>query len=411
MQWRGAMLDVSRHFFDRSFVERLLDSLAIFDYNVLQLHLTDDQGWRIELEKYPLLHQIGSKRSGSQVNHSLLEPEFDGIEHAGYFTKDDLTHLVNYASRLGIEIIPEINVPGHTGALLAAYPEYAVNREPREVTQTWGISNNVLTPLPQTLSFLREVFREVAQVFPSKYIHVGGDEAKIENWLRDPNVVSFMQTEGFKDLKELFSFFMHEIEKIVNSFGKTMITWDDAFAISPELATNAVVMSWRGSKIARRAIEQGKKVIESPVIPLYFDYSYEVDPKEPLAIGGPISTADVLNFKRQPESFGVQFQLWTEYISNPQHAEYMLWPRAAALAFANWSDKTDFAAYYRPRLEKLRNLGVLTRDDAIEMKLDRASLGIGQFHEGYSIESLAKAVESSAQAGEIALSFDEGSTN
>lgn len=406
MQWRGAMIDLARHFLDRAFLEKTLRSLALFEFNVLHLHLTDDQGWRIEIDSAPKLVEIGSKRARSQINHSLAEPIFDNREHVGFLSKEDARILVSLAQELGIEIVPEINVPGHTGALLAAYPEFGVNQEKNMVTETWGISNNILSPLPATFVFLKEVFSEVASLFPSKYIHVGGDESRIENWLRDPSIVHFMREKNFDNPKEVFNFFMIEVEKIVNDLGKTMITWDDAFAFEPESATNAVVMSWRGPEIAQKALSHARQVIEAPVFPTYFDYSYEVSASEPLAIGGPITVSDVLKFIPNPDSMGVQFQLWTEYIDKPEHAEYMMWPRAAALAYACWSNESDFEEYFAKRKPELEKLGVVTRDDFIGQAASAAGLGIGAFHPGYPIQDMIRVLADSAEEGEIALSFD-----
>ena len=319
MRWRGAMLDISRHYFDMDFIKKTLGALAIFDYNTLHLHLTDDQGWRLESKIFPRLHEVGSVRKHSQNNHGLLEPTYDGKEHSGYLTHEDVREIISHAKTLGMQIVPEINIPGHTGALLASYPQYGINQNAVEVSGRWGISDYLLRPFPETFEFLEKVFEEVATLFPSEYIHVGGDESLIDNWLQDPEVVAWMKAQNFATTKEVFLFFMNEIEKIINSLGKKMVTWDDAFAFNPEEATQATVMSWRGASIAKTALEFGREVIQAPVFPTYFDYSQEVSANEPLAIGGPVTLEDVLAFTPIPGVTGVQFQLWTEYIQSTVH--------------------------------------------------------------------------------------------
>ena len=402
MRWRGAMLDISRHFFDAQFIKKTISSLAIFNYNTLHLHLTDDQGWRLESKVFPLLHQVGSIRKHSQNNHGLLEPTFDGVEHSGFLTHEDVREIIVHASSLGMQVIPEINIPGHTGALLAAYPQYGINQNPVEVSGRWGISDHLLRPFPETFEFLKNVFREVAELFPSDYIHVGGDESLINNWLLDPEVVAWMKSKEFVTTKEVFIYFMQEVEKIINGLGKKMVTWDDAFAFDPEQATQATVMSWRGHAIAQIALDHGREVIQGPVFPTYFDYSQEVSTEEPLAIGGPVTLDDVLAFSPLPGATGVQFQLWSEYIQSPTHAEYMMWPRAAALAFRCWGDGDSFEDYFDQRREKLEALGVTIRDPDPLKRVDITHLGIGPYYRGFDTAQMMQALEESAIAGEVA---------
>ena len=405
MRWRGAMLDISRHYFDAAFIKKTISSLAIFDYNTLHLHLTDDQGWRLESKVFPLLHEVGSIRKQSQNNHGLLEPTYDGKEHSGYLTHNDVREIVSHAHSLGMQVVPEINIPGHTGALLAAYPQYGVNKAAVEVSGRWGISDYLLRPFPETFEFLTKVFEEVASIFPSEYIHVGGDESLIDNWLKDPEVVVFMKEKGFASTKELFMFFMKEIEKIISSLGKKMVTWDDAFAFDPEQATQATVMSWRGSAIAQIALDHGREVIQGPVFPTYLDYSQEVSESEPLAIGGPVTLEDVLAFTPLPGVTGVQFQLWSEYIQFPMHAEYMMWPRAAALAYRCWGEGQDFESYFAERRPLLEKLDVTIRDMDPLKRAKIAHLGIGPCYRGFDTASMMEALEKSAVAGEVAHDF------
>ncbi len=405
MRWRGAMLDISRHYFDAEFIKKTLSTLAIFDYNTLHLHLTDDQGWRLESKVFPRLHEVGSVRKHSQNNHGLLDPSYDGKEHSGYLTHEDVREIISHAHSLGIKVVPEINIPGHTGALLAAYPQFGINQSAVEVSGRWGISDYLLRPFPETFDFLEKVFAEVATLFPSEYIHVGGDESLIDSWLQDPEVVTWMKTENFATTKDVFLFFMNEIEKIINGLGKKMVTWDDAFAFNPEEATKAAVMSWRGATIAKTALEHGREVIQGPVFPTYFDYSQEVSADEPLAIGGPVTLEDVLAFTPLPGVTGVQFQLWTEYIQSPIHAEYMMWPRAAALAFQCWSDEEDFESYFNKRRPQLEKLGVTIRELDPLKRASIAHLGTGEFYRGFDTREMMSVLEKSAIAGEVAHDF------
>ncbi len=402
MRWRGAMLDISRHYFDAQFIKKTISSLAIFNYNTLHLHLTDDQGWRLESKVFPLLHQVGSIRKHSQNNHGLLEPTFDGVVHSGFLTHEDVREIIVHASSLGMQVIPEINIPGHTGALLAAYPQYGINQNSVEVSGRWGISDHLLRPFPETFEFLKNVFREVAELFPSDYIHVGGDESLINNWLLDPEVVAWMKSKEFVTTKEVFIYFMQEVEKIINGLGKKMVTWDDAFAFDPEQATQATVMSWRGDAIAQIALDHGREVIQGPVFPTYFDYSQEVSTEEPLAIGGPVTLDDVLAFSPLPGATGVQFQLWSEYIQSPTHAEYMMWPRAAALAYRCWGDAKDFETYFAERRSQLEALGVTIREIDPLKRLNIKHLGIGPYYRGFDTAQMMQALEESAIAGEVA---------
>jgi len=379
-----------------------MSALALFDYNVLHLHLTDDQGWRFESKKFPLLHEVGSRRLKSQINHSLQTPEFESRVHQGFLSHADIKEIIDHGKSLNIDVVPEINIPGHTGALLAAYPQFGVNKEKVEVSGQWGISNHLLRPFPDTFDFLRELFTEVSAVFPSEYIHVGGDESLIDNWLKDSEILFFMKERDFSTPKELFVYFMKEIEVIINSLGKKMITWDDAFAFDPSQATQATVMSWRGAEISKTAMQHGRDVIFSPVFPTYFDYSQELSELEPLAIGGPVTLEDVLAFKPIDGVLGVQCQMWTEYIEDPTHLEYMMWPRAAALAFASWGDGDDFMQYFNERRAGLDLLGITIREIEPQKRKNIANLGIGKYYPGFPVTTMMQKLEESAASGEIA---------
>lgn len=400
------MLDISRHFFTSEFIKKTISSLAVFDYNRLHLHLTDDQGWRLESKRFPLLHETGSTRSKSQISHTLAGRRYDDIPHSGYLTQLEIRKIVQFGLDHGIEIVPEINIPGHTGALLAAYPQFGLGAEKSEVLVDWGISNSLISPLAETFDFLEELLTEVSELFPSRFFHVGGDESLIENWLTDPKIREMMRSENINTAPELLSLFMTRVESILAGLGKRMITWDDAFANNPELATDAVVMSWRGEGIAKLALEHGREVIEAPVFPLYFDYSHEVSNQEPLAIGGPISTADVLAFRPLEKTMGVQFQLWTEYVQSSQHAEYMMWPRAAALAFACWGEGESFEEYFAERRQRLSEIGINIREEDPGKRKDQSALGIGSFHPGYPVADVISKLASAASRGVVANDFD-----
>jgi hexosaminidase len=216
-----------------------------------------------------------------------------------------------------------------------------------------------------------------------------------------------MRAKNLTDASELLSYFMTRVEEILSNLGKKMITWDDAFANNPELATGAVVMSWRGEGVAKLALQHGREVIEAPVFPLYFDYSHEVSEHEPLAIGGPITTADVLAFKPLGNTMGVQFQLWTEYIQSPEHAEYMMWPRAAALAFACWGEGESFEEYFAEHKQRLSEIGINIREEDPGKRKDQSALGIGPFHPGYPIADVISELASAASRGVVANSFDQ----
>lgn len=405
LPWRGAMFDISRHFFDKDFIKKNMKALALFGYNTLHLHLTDDQGWRLESKVYPRLHEIGSYRVKSQNNHGLLEPTFDQSPHSGYLTQQDILEIIDQGKSLGINVVPEINIPGHTGALLAAYPEFGVNKKEVQVASEWGISRNLITPLPKTFEFLQNLFAEVAALFPFQYIHVGGDESLIDNWSKDREVIEYMKTIDVANNKELLNYFMKQVEGIINSLGKEMITWDDAFAFNPEGASNAIVMSWRGKEISQKALLHHRKVIQAPVFPTYFDYSQELSETEPLAIGGPITLEDVLGFEALDGVLGVQFQLWSEYIQNEEHAEYMIWPRAAALAFKAWSGESDFNEYFNSRRPALEELGIAIRELDPNLRKNIAHLGIGEYNPGISTADMVQALRNAAAKGEIAQDF------
>lgn len=348
--YRGMHLDVSRHFFPVDYIKKYIDFLALHKMNYFHWHLTDDQGWRIEIKKYPKLIEIGSWRDGTIIG-KYPGTGNDGIRYGGYYTQDQIKEIVKYAADRFITIVPEIDMPGHNMAALAAYPQLGTRPDSiYKVAQTWGIfgkMNNVLAPSDFTFRFIQDVLTEVMQLFPSKYIHIGGDEV-FKKWWKDCSTCQqFMKTNKLKDENELQSYFIHRIEKFVNSKGRTIIGWDEI--LEGGLAPNAVVMSWRGEKGGIAAARQNHYVVMTPGSPLYFNHS-QLQKDDSLTAGGydPIQSvynydpvSKELNGKQAKYILGAQGNLWTEYISNERKVEYMIFPRMSALSEIVWSKKED----------------------------------------------------------------------
>ncbi len=363
--WRGLMLDVSRHFFSIEFIKKQIDLLAMHKMNRLHLHLTDDQGWRIEIKKYPRLTQISSWRR---------EP--DGHIEGGYYTQDELRELVRYAQSRFVTIVPEIEMPGHCTAALAAYPELSCTGGPFRVAIEWGIHRDVYCAgNDQVFQFLEDVLTEVMEIFPSKFIHVGGDEVPKDRWQHCPKCQARIKAEGLKDEAELQSYFIRRIEKFLNAHGRRLIGWDEI--LEGGLAPNAVVMSWRGTKGGIAAAQANHDVVMSPTTYCYFDY-YQGNPlTEPLAIGGNLPLEKVYKFDPTPEELppdkakhilGGQANVWTEYIPTPQQAEYMIYPRLAAMAEDLWSPKEQHN--WESFVARLQHQ--LRRYDALELHYARS---------------------------------------
>ena len=346
--YRGMHLDVSRHFFDVAFVKRYIDYLAMHKLNYFHWHLTDDHGWRIEIKKHPLLTEIGAWRDGSIIG---LYPGTgnDGIRHGGYYTQEEIKEVVKYAQDRYITVIPEIEMPGHSMAVLAAYPELSTTPHlPKKVAQTWGIFNkfnNVLLPSEQTFTFLEEVLTEVMALFPSPYIHIGGDECAKIWWKQSAFTQKLIKEKGLKDETGVQSYFIHRIEEFVNSKGKTIIGWDEI--LDGGLAPNAIVMSWRGEKGGIAAAKQKHKVVMAPENFMYFNHKQFL--KEDSLTAQRYVPLDVvyqydpipagLTAAEQTYIWGAQGNLWTEYITNPAKVEYQLFPRLDALSEILWSPK------------------------------------------------------------------------
>lgn len=359
--YRGLMLDVGRHFFTVDEVKRFIDLMSMYKLNTLHWHLTEDQGWRIEIKKYPLLTQIASVRKESMIGH-YKDQKFDKTPYGGFYTQDQIREVVAYASKKYITIIPEIEMPGHSQALLAAYPQFGCNPDKiYEVRTKWGVSEDVLCPREETFQFVEDVLTEVMNLFPGQYIHIGGDECPKTQWKESRFCQNLIKQLGLKDEHELQSYFIRRVDKFITSKGRRLIGWDEI--LEGGLSPNATVMSWRGVKGGMEAAKQKHDVVMSPNSHFYLDY-YQGEPKgEPLAIGGFLPLSKCYSFEPElPELTateaayikGVQANVWTEYISTFSHVEYMTYPRALALAEVGWSPKgnKDFPAF----VEKIKML-------------------------------------------------------
>lgn len=352
-KWRGMHLDVARHFFPKSDIKKYIDYLALYKMNVFHWHLTDDQGWRIEIKKYPKLTSIGAFRKESMVGH-YNEQRFDGKPYGGFYTQEDIKEIVAYAKEKHINVVPEIEMPGHATAALAAYPEFSCTGGPFEVGTKWGVLDDVFCPNDNTLNFLKAVLDEIIPLFPSEYIHIGGDECPKTRWHQCAKCQTLIKEKGLKDEHELQSYFVTQIEKYINKKGKKIIGWDEI--LEGGLAPNAAVMSWRGNEGGIAAAKAKHYVVMSPGSHCYFDHYQGEQKTEPLAIGGYTPLETVYNFNPIPtelsaqESYyilGAQGNVWTEYMEDFAKVEYMAMPRMAALAEVLWgkdtsSNYTDF---------------------------------------------------------------------
>lgn len=341
LAWRGGMLDVSRHFFGKHTLLRYVDLFAMHRLNRLHLHLTDDQGWRVESRRYPRLAELASHRDST----STQDGESDGIPYGGYYTLDDLAEVAAYAAERGVTVVPEIDLPGHAAALLAAYPQLGTGTH--TVRTSWGISNGVVKPLPATVQFVAELLDELTGAVPGPYVHLGGDECPLQGWLDDPEVAAYQRSLGMSGPVDLFGHFLRELGGVLAAGGRRMVVWDEGF-VGGGLLPDSIVTAWRGDRVARRAAAAGYAVVRCPVFPAYFDYDQSDRPDEPLAIGGPITLADVAAFAPVPPDWdaaqrerviGVQFNAWTEYIADAAHLDYMVFPRACAMAEVGWTGR------------------------------------------------------------------------
>lgn len=343
-EWRGLHLDVSRHFYTVEEVKRFIDLMALYKFNTFHWHLTDDQGWRIEIKQFPKLTEIGAWRDSTLIGHYNDQPrKYEHKRVGGFYTQEQIKDVVQYAQNRYISVVPEIEMPGHSRAALAAYPEYSCNGIQQGVPGIWGIFDDIYCSKPETLDFLKRILDEVIVLFPSPYIHIGGDEAPKTRWHACDKCQKTIKDNGLKDEHELQSYFIRQMDAYLTTKGKKIIGWDEI--LEGGLSPNASVMSWRGEEGGIEAAKQKHYVVMSPSGYCYFDHYQSGNANEPVAIGGYLPLEKVYKFNPIPEGLtteeqyyilGGQANLWTEYIPTMQHLEYMTYPRALALAQSLW---------------------------------------------------------------------------
>jgi hexosaminidase len=359
-QYRGMHLDVGRHFFGPNEVKKYIDYLAFHKFNTFHWHLTEDQGWRIEIKRYPKLTSVGGFRNGTVIGHYPGTGN-DSIHYGGFYTQKEVKEIVKYAQDRYIIIIPEIEMPGHSSAAIAAYPQlscfpdedtqikpnipWAGSRKVKQVQQTWGVFPDVYCPTEYTFKFIENVLDEVMTLFPSKYIHIGGDECPKTYWKRSEFCQKLIKEKNLKDEEGLQSYFIRRIEKYVNSKGRKIIGWDEI--LQGGLAPNATIMSWRGESGGIAAAQQHHDVIMTPGKYVYFDHA-QIKNEDSVTIGGYLPIDTVYNYEPVPKELkadeakyvlGAQGNVWTEYIGNESKLEYMIFPRMSALSEVLWSPK------------------------------------------------------------------------
>ena len=400
--WRGVLLDVARHFLPKADVLRFIDLAAAHHLNVVQLHLTDDQGWRIEIERYPRLTEVGSWRRESTVG-TWRAGAPDGRPHGGYYTLGDLREIVTYARGRGVTVVPEIDVPGHVQAVLAAYPELAARQGRHDVRTTWGISEDVLDPSPAAVEFFRGVLDEVCAVFDSPYVALGGDEVPTTAWRERPDVVAragelgLVHADGSPDVARLHGWFLAQLAEHLRSNGRRAVVWDEAFG--PDLPRDVVVTCWRGYTVAADALAAGHDVVLAPEQATYLDHRAGVGADEPIPVGFLRTVADVYGFEPLPAGLvasrpelagelpgtvlGGQAQVWTEHLDSARRIDYAAFPRLAAFAEAVWSttaaDRSPGSAASDEFLARLRTAHL--------PRLDAAGgwAGVGGWLEGQDV--------------------------
>ncbi|MFZ6745306.1 beta-N-acetylhexosaminidase [Undibacterium sp. JH2W] len=365
--WRGMHLDVGRHLVSVEFIKKFLDQMAFYKMNTFHWHLTEDQGWRIEIKAYPKLTEVGAWRKESTLGRHVEPYIGDGKAYGGFYTQEQIREVVAYAAARHITVVPEIELPGHAQAALAAYPELACTPGPFEVATNWGIFEDIYCPSEATFGFLEKVLSEVMALFPGQYLHIGGDEVPKARWKNSALAQEVMRREGLKNEEELQSWFIRRIEKFINSKGKRLIGWDEI--LEGGLAPDATVMSWRGEEGGIAAARQGHDVIMSPTSHCYFDAGQGPKEQESWQLGGELSlekvyaynpVPPVLNGQDQGHIKGVQANIWTEYLSKPEMIEYMVYPRLLAMAEVAWTApaKKEYSGFeqrlvtHYPRLQQ-----------------------------------------------------------
>jgi len=379
--YRGMHLDVSRHMFDVAFIKKYIDAMAMLKMNNFHWHLTDDQGWRIEIKKYPKLQEISAYRDSTLIGHYNDQPQqYDTNKYGGFYSQKEILDVIAFAKARHINIIPEIELPGHAQAAIAAYPQLGCTEEPVQVAGTWGVFENVFCPSEYTFNFLENVLDEVIALFPGKYIHIGGDETPKTQWKMSPVAQQVMKDNGLNNEEELQSYFINRIEKYINSKGKQIIGWDEI--LEGGLAPNATVMSWRGTDGAVAAAQAGHDVIMTPTSHAYFDYYQSENADEPTAIGGFLPLEKVYGFNPIPKELstaeavhvlGPQGNLWTEYVTSEKQVEYMVFPRMIAMSEVAWSAQesrnfADFVSRLEGFHERLDLLDINYADHLFEVE-------------------------------------------
>lgn len=372
--WRGAHLDVSRHFMPKEFVKKYIDLLALHKMNRFHWHLTDDQGWRIEITQYPKLTEVGAWRDKTLIGKYVTNPkpeQFDNRKSGGFYTQDDAREIVAYAAERFVTVIPEIEMPGHSEEVVAAYPEFGSTDQKTVVRQTWAVSPFLLNADDATVTFMQNVLGEVLAIFPSPWIHIGGDEATKDQWKANPKIQARIKELGLKDEAELQSWFIRQMDNFLTSKGRRLIGWDEI--LEGGLAANATVMAWRDITHAMAAARAGHDAVMTPTSYTYFDYYQTRDTVgEPLNIGGFLPLEKVYSYDPMPPALepefqkhvlGVQGQLWTEYLQNGKDVEYNAFPRLTALAEVAWTPVAqkqlpDFLARLAVHLQRLKMLDV-----------------------------------------------------
>ncbi len=364
--WRGAMLDVARHFFPKRTVLRYIDLLAAHRFNRLHLHLADDQGWRVESRRHPRLHRTGSWRPSTRLGPDGVA---DGTPHGGYYSLDDLAEMSAYARSRGITVVPEIDVPGHTSALRAAYPELGEPGRDHAVLDTVWAGGSSISPARPVVSFLQDILEEILDATGAPYVHLGGDECDMSWWASDPVIAGEMAEHGYTDVKQMHGHFLRSLGEFLAGRGVRMVVWDEAF-VTGGVLDDTIVMAWRGHRVAERAAAS-HDVVRAPLFPTYFNFDQSDLPDERRSEGGPITLGDVAAFSPAPGEWpadrrarvlGGQFQIWTEWVPTERHLDYLAFPRACALAEVLWSgeitDLPEFEERLAKHLERLDALGV-----------------------------------------------------
>lgn len=398
--YRGMHLDVSRHMYPVEFIKKYIDALAMLKMNTFHWHLTDDQGWRIEIKKYPKLQEVAAYRKETLIGHYSNQPhQFDGKKYGGYYTQEEVKDIVAYAQKRFITVIPEIEMPGHSQAAIAAYPELGCSGEQVEVATKWGVFEDIYCPKEETFKFLENVLDEVVALFPSEYIHIGGDEAPKTQWKNSSESQALIKSEGLKDEHELQNYFITRMEKYLNSKGKQIIGWDEI--LEGGLAPNATVMSWRGTNGAVEAAKSGHNVVMTTTSHCYFDYYQSDNDDEPTAIGGYLPLEKVYGFNPIPEELnseetkyilGAQGNIWTEYMPTTEQVEYMAFPRILAMSEVVWTNAEnknyeDFVSRVENFHKRLDVLDINYANHLFEINGEMISVNSKSF---YKLETLTE---------------------